>query len=489
MNATRARLAGMIAVAVAAVIGGYLLGRTSMPAVTQTPASAPAISDAQSTAAKPVYYQDPDGKPVYSATPKKAADGRDFKPVFAEGQASRVAQASQSNMPVSGQSGKGKILYYRNPMGLPDTSPVPKKDPMGMDYVPVYQGDEQSGVVTVSPARMQMLGVRTAPVELRSSLAHTVRATGTIEPDESKLAVVTTKFDTVVEKMLASTTGTHVTAGEPIARVWIQTPETNMQIGPDVITRQIDYVVALQDRDPVAISRAANVLRQYGMPESALAEIRRTGHATRSVTITAPRSGVVIEKPAIEGMHFNTGDPLFKIADISTVWLLADVQEQDLGSIKDGQPARVTLVAFPGRTFTGKVDFIYPMLAMNTRTGRVRIALANADGALRQSMYATVAINTNAVSGGNIAVVPDSAIIDSGASQVVLVARGEGRFEPRRVHIGARSDGYTQILDGVKAGDQVVVGANFLIDAESNLRSALQSFSSGSSSQAGDASP
>ena len=470
MYVNRSWLAGAAAVLIAAAGGGFLIGRGTSGG----PAPAAVAPEAPSIAPTPLYFKDPDGKPIYSATPKKTADGRFFKPVYVEAHVSSTSPAATGVA-----HGPGRILYYRNPMGLPDISRVPKKDPMGMDYIPVHQGEEQTGVVEVSPARLQILGVTTAMVTVRSGLAKTVRATGVIQPDETKLAAVTTKFDGVVEKLFVSTTGAKVRAGQPLARVWIQTPETTMQIGPDVITRQIDYVIALQEKSPLAIAQTARVLRQYGMPESLLAEIRRTGHATRSITIVAPRSGVVLEKPAIEGFHFNTGDPLFKIADLSTVWLMADMQEQDLGAIKVGDPVQATFVAFPGRIFTGKIDFIDPTLMANTRTGRVRIVLPNPDGLLRQSMYATVEIASLAVAHSSVLVVPDSAVIDSGTRQVVLVEKGTGRFEPRAVQIGARSDGYAQVLSGLRAGEKVVTSANFLIDAESNLRAALQTFVTG----------
>jgi Cu(I)/Ag(I) efflux system membrane fusion protein len=470
MNDIRLWSAGALVALMMAAGGGYLLGRNHEDAT----GSAAAPRDASTP--KPLYYQDPGGKPIYSPTPKKTPEGRDFKPVYAEGSGSSGNQpGSAPQLPER----RTAILYYRNPMGLPDISHVPKKDPMGMDYIPVHEGEEDTGVVQVSPARLQMLGVTTAPVTQRSALARTVRATGVIQPDESKLAAVTTKFDGVVEKLFVSTTGAEVRKGQPLARVWIQTPDTMMQIGPDVITRQIDYVIALQDKNPTAIAQAAHVLLEYGMPESALAEIRNTGRATRSITITAPRSGVVLEKPAIEGMHFNTGDPLFKIADLSIVWLLADVQEQDLGSISLGQPAQVSFVAFPGRMFTGKVNFIYPTVMASTRTGRVRIAMANPYGLLRELMYATVMIEVPATGGGRALVVPDSAVIDSGTRQVVLVVKGPGQFEPRTVKVGGRGDGYTQVLSGLKPGERVVTSANFLIDAESNLRAALQAFAPG----------
>lgn len=375
-------------------------------------------------------------------------------------------------------SGGGKILYYKNPMGLPDTSPVPKKDPMGMDYIPVYAGDAgpEAGIVSVSPARQQMLGVRTAPVEMRRDVTRQVRTTGVIQAEEGNIAAVTTRFDGVVDKLFVTSTGTPVHAGEPLARVWIQTPETMMQAGPDVVTRQINLVIALQDKNPSEIADAENVLRQYGIPDSVIEDIKRTGRVTRFVTVAAPRAGIVLEKPAVEGMHFNTGDPLFKIADLSNVWLIADVQEQDLGAIRVGQKVQATLTAYPGRSFSGTVDFVYPTLQANTRVGQVRIVLPNRDGLLKPAMYADVIIDAPSPSGKPMPVVPDSAILNSGARQVVLVVRGPGRFEPRAVRTGLHGEGFTQIVSGVAPGEQVVVNANFLIDAQSSLEAALRSF-------------
>jgi Cu(I)/Ag(I) efflux system membrane fusion protein len=255
-------------------------------------------------------------------------------------------------------------------------------------------------------------------------------------------------------------------------------------MGPDVITRQIDYIVALQENNTDSIAQAVRNLRNYGIPDSAIAEIRRTGRATRSVVLSAPVSGTVLEKPAVTGMHFAAGDPLFKTADLSAVWVMTDVAEQDLGSLRMGEPAQVRFVAYPGRLFSGRVDFVYPVLAAATRTGRARIVLANGDGALHESMYASVVIDTADTAAGRVLVVPDSAVIDSGVRQVVLVAKRKGVFQPRVVQLGARGDGYAQILAGLKAGEQVVVSANFLIDAESNLRAALQSFSTPTRSRA-----
>ena len=484
MKTVQTFVVGLTAIALAT--GGIAFGYWIHPSVSSTQ---PATASVAARAAQPPsdrklnYYQDPDGKADYSPTPKKTADGRNYVPVYDE--ASPAPHSNRNAQAALTTGGRGRVLYYRNPMGLADTSPVPKKDSMGMDYIAVHEGEDESGLVTVSPQRVQMLGVKTASVEVRSSLTRSIRATGTIQPDESRLAVVTTKFDGFVEKLFVSTTGAPVRKGQPLAQVWIQTPDVVTQMGPDVITRQIDYIVALQEHNSAAIDQAVRNLRNYGIPDSAIAEIRRTGRAVRSVTLSAPLSGTVLEKTATQGMHFNAGDPLFKTADLSTVWLLADVAEQDLGNLHTGEAAHVSFVAYSGRTFTGTVDFIYPSLTAATRTGRVRIVLPNTDALLRESMYASVTIDAPAAPGGQALVVPDSAVIDSGARQVVIVARGGGRFEPRAVHIGAHGDGYVQVLDGLKPGEQVVVSANFLIDAESNLRAALQAFSPDANKGAG----
>jgi Cu(I)/Ag(I) efflux system membrane fusion protein len=473
VETVRVQTVALVLAAVALVAVGVGAGYWLHLSGLQAPApSAPSLAAVQAPSADrtPAYYQDPDGKPNYSQTPKRTSDGRDYKPVYADAPAATEAPAKPT--------GKGKVLYYRNSMGLPDTSATPKKDSMGMDYIPVYEGQDEAGVVTVSPERMQMLGVRTAPVKASNGITRVVQAAGTVQAAEDSIVVVNTKFDGFVEKLLVATTGQIVRKGQPLAQVWVQTPDVNTRMGPDIVTREVDYIVALQQHDDAAMARALQNLRNYGIPDSAIAEIRRTGRATRSIMVSAPFSGTIIEKPAIEGMRFNTGDPLFKIADLSKVWIMADVAEQDLGAIQKGQQSQVTFVAFPGRIFTGRVDFIYPTLTANTRTAQVRIILPNKDGLLRESMYATVTIRAAITTENPVLIVPDSAVIDTGATQTVLVAKGRGRFEPRPVKIGARGDGTVQILAGLEAGEQVVVGANFLIDAESNMRAALQTFTS-----------
>jgi Cu(I)/Ag(I) efflux system membrane fusion protein len=458
---TRVLIPAMIA---ASILGGYALGR----AQTEIDIVAAAAERA------PLYYQDPSGKPDYSPTPKKDAEGRDYLPVYDE-----PGEAPATPAPAAG-GGECQILYYRNPMGLPDTTPVPKKDSMGMDYIPVY-ADEGSGTVpgtvAISPERIQMLGVRTEAATLRS-MARTVRAVGTVAADERRVGVVNPKFEGWIEQLHVSTTGEAVRRGEALLEVY----------SPDLVLAQREYVVArsaaaeMTQADPMARDNAKAIaaaalsrLKNWDISADQLARLRRTGTATRTLTLTAPIGGIVMDKPALQGLHFAAGDMLYRIVDLSMVWLLADVFEQDLAQIRPGQSANITVQAYPGRVFEGRVAFVYPTVNAQTRTARVRIEVPNPDLLLKTDMYATVEIAAPAES-ATVLAVPDSAVLDTGTKQTVLVDRGEGRFEPRAVKLGNRGGGYVAVLDGLRDGEKVVTGANFLIDAESNLRAALQAF-------------
>jgi membrane fusion protein, copper/silver efflux system len=445
------------------------LARAALAALLATAilASPNLIAPASAQGRTPLYYQDPDGKPDYSPAPKKTGDGRDYVAVY-EDQGAPSAAASPPPKP----AGQGRILYYRNPMGLPDTSPVPKKDSMGMDYIPVYEGEAEQGVVSVAPGRLQLLGVRTAPVEKRVSVARTVRATGTLAFDERRLAVVTTKVEGWIEQLDVAATGEAVKKGQVLA--WFYSPL--------LVSAEEEYLLAAQmpaSHGGGSLGAAAlQRLRALDVPEEEIVRLRRSGKAARRIAIRAPSDGVVTDKPVVAGMRVMPGEALYKLADLTRIWLLADVQESDLGLIRPGESARASMVAFPGRSFDGKVDFIYPTLSGETRTAKVRIVMPNPDLALRAAMYASIEIEVPASSAAVLAV-PDSAVIDSGARQVVLIEKGEGRFAPRAVKLGARGGGFVEVLDGVSEGERVVTGANFLIDAESNLKAALQGFTAG----------
>jgi Cu(I)/Ag(I) efflux system membrane fusion protein len=423
----------------------------------------------------PLYYQDPDGKPFYSAGPKTTADGRSFRPIFTDAPTANTAMAAAKPAQPTAQS--HTVLYYRNPMGLADTSPMPKKDSMGMAYIPVYADEDSAGdppgTIRISPGKIQTLGVRTAAAEMRPAVGSEVRATGTVQFDERHLAVVTTKAEGWAEHLAVSAVGDPVRRGQVLAEIY----------SPSLTTAEGEFLVsaglgAHADMAGSLATASLQRLRALDVPEDEIARLRRTGVASRLIAVRAPEDGVVIEKPVQEGMRIAPGDALYKTADLSTLWLIADVPEQDLGAIQSGQKAHATFVAFPGRAFEGTVDFIYPMLSPETRTGRVRILMPNPDRALRAAMYATVRIDA-APGGAPVLAVPNTAVLDNGTRQVVLVALGEGRFEPRPVRLGTHGDDWIQVLDGVKAGEQVVVGANFLIDAESNLKAALQAFAAG----------
>jgi membrane fusion protein, copper/silver efflux system len=470
----------LLGIALGIGIGGYWLGRRDIIATPQT--TAIAATEAANTPASGttpertiLYYRDPMGKPDYSPVPKKDSMGMDYVPVY-EGQEDNAPPASASPPPAS--KSNGKVLYYRNPMGLADTSPVPKKDSMGMEYIPVLEGaDTDAGTVKISPTRVQTLGVRTAPVELRK-IARRIRAVGTVQPDERRLFVINTKFEGWIEKLHVNATGQSVRRGEPLMEIY----------APDLVVAEQEYLLAwrslqsmkatsadTRDAARQLAEAALTRLRNWDIPEDQLRDLQRSGTMTRTLTLRAPADGVVLEKMAVEGMRFMPGEPLYRIADLSTVWLIADVFEQDLGALRAGEDAKITVNAYPGAAFDGKVDFIYPTVSPETRTGKVRIVTPNGDGRLKTGMYANVALDS-ALGDGLVLVVPDSAIIDSGNQQIVLVERGEGKFQPRQVKLGAHADGSYEVREGLSVDERVVVSANFLIDAESNLKAALKTF-------------
>ena len=389
------------------------------------------------------------------------------------------ATATTADAGAPTKPGERKLLYYRNPMGLPDTSPVPKKDPMGMDYVPVYEGEDQGapGTVKVSADRIQTLGVRTETVSKRS-LARVVRAVGTIEISERGQHTVAPKFEGWIEKLHVNTTGQAVSRGQPLAEVY----------SPELVSAQREYLIAFKATKTLSgagsdaqtgvqqlATAALERLRNWDISEAQLARLREGGEPRRTLTLTAPASGVIIKDPPVAGMRFMPGEALFKIADLSRVWLIADVFEQDLSLVRIGTRVSITVSAYSDKAFPGEVTFIYPTLNAETRTARVRIELANPQGQLRPGMYGTVQIEAGPKR--EVLTVPDSAVIDSGTHQTVLVALGEGRFEPREVKLGSRGEGFVEIVSGVTDGESVVTRANFLIDSESNLKAALSGFS------------
>jgi Cu(I)/Ag(I) efflux system membrane fusion protein len=372
--------------------------------------------------------------------------------------------------------GKRKIVYYRNPMGLPDVSPTPKKDSMGMDYIPVYEDEANGpqGSVRLSPEKVQRTGVRTETAKM-SAVAHTVRVPGSVMADETRLGVVTAKFNGFVEELYVPSVGEPVKRGQKLMKVWIESPE--------ILQKQADLTTTLvgPTRSSITYEGAERNLRFFGFTDEAIDEIRKAGRPLRSVTLTVPRDGTVLEKPALIGMRFSSGDTLFRTGDLSSVWVMAQVPEGDIASVHEGQKARVSLKAFPNEERKGVVERIYPELNAATRTIPVRIALSNTDGRLRPGLYADVSFEGS--SDQKTITVPDSAVLDSGSRKVAFVAKGDGLFEPRDVETGPRSNGMVEIRKGIEEGEEVVVRGNFLIDAESNLKSALSAFAPAENAQ------
>jgi len=409
-----------------------------------------------------LYYRHPDGNPVYSATPKQTDDGRDFTAVLAGEDVSFDAPGKADTTAVEANSGERKVLYYRNPMGLPDTSPTPKKDSMGMDYIPVYEGDADNGsTVTVSTGKLQRTGVKTV-LATKTAIVRPVKVPGTVALDERRISVVSIRTEAFLEDVANITTGQSIEQGQPLVRFYAK----------EIVAAGALYAADLKSGvENAAAAGSLQRLENLGVPAEAIAEIEKTKKVPLSVTLTAPRNGVVLERMAVDGMMAEAGQTLFRIADVSILWVMADVPEYELSSVGIGDKATVRIRSLPGKVFEGKVGLIYPEIQGQTRTARIRIELPNPDGLLLANMYAEVEIAT----GGTdpVVTVPDSAVIDTGDRQVVIVDKGEGSFEPRDVKIGMRGDGMAEIMEGLAEGEKVVVSANFLIDAESNLKAAL----------------
>ncbi len=406
---------------------------------------------------KVIYFRHPDGVPEYSAVPRQTSDGRSFLEVRQSEDVSYDDLGGIDDKAAAVVSSNRKVLYYRNPMGLPDTSKVPKKDSMGMDYIPVFEGEaDDGGLVKVSPGKLQRTGVRSVEAKL-APISRTIRVPGTVLLDERRVSMVTMRTDAFIEAVSDVTTGDKVQKGDPLFQFYSK----------DIAAAGTELVVG-QD---VADKGGALKLRNYGLSANVIDAMRRSRKVPERIVFETPVSGVILERLATPGMMASAGQPLFRIADTSELWVVADVPESQLDVVREGAKATVTVRSLPGRRFVGKVSLVYPELRSETRTAKVRIELANPDGMLLANMLAEVEIESGSPT--PVVSVPETAVIDTGDRQVVFIDLGDGRFEPRDVKQGLRGNTEIAIRDGIKAGERVVVAANFLLDAESNLTSAL----------------
>ena len=336
--------------------------------------------------------------------------------------------------------------------------------------------------ISIDLRRQQLIGVRTEPAR-RITLAHTIRATGNVRADESRQTDINLKVEGWIRDLYVDYTGQAVKKGQPLFTLY----------SPDLFTSEQEYILALKSRDQMQSSQIAEArdradqlvasarqrLVLWDIPAEEITALEDHREPQSAVLFRSPVDGVVMDKQAVTGAHMMPGQTVYKIADFSTVWVEADVYEAEMPLVRVGARAIVTLDAYPGERFTGRVIYIYPYVDEKSRTNKVRYAFVNRGGRLKPGMYANVEIDAappgGAVAGAGI-VVPSNAVLDSGAEQVVFVAKGDGYFEPRRVKAGRRLGPDIEIIEGIKEGEEVATHAAFFLDSESQLRASLQGF-------------
>jgi Cu(I)/Ag(I) efflux system membrane fusion protein len=380
--------------------------------------------------------------------------------------------------------GERKLVFYRSPMDPTQTSHTPRKDEMGMDYLPVYLDELQGpgpveGLVTVKidPARQQLIGLVTATVT-RGTISETLRTTGRIAVDETRVHRVNVKFAGFVEQVTADFVGQAIQRGQPLFRIY----------SPELLAAQEELLLALRTQQSLSaanglggaggdlVSSARRKLELWDVPAATVARLEQTREVERAVTVVSPVSGVVAKKEVVPGMRLEAGAMPYEIWDLGSVWVLADVYESELQHVRVGSPATLTLRAIPGKEYQGKVAFIDRVLDPRTRTAKVRIAVANPGGTLKPEMFGEVVLGTPPRQALRI---PADAVIDSGTRSVVFVVLGDGKFQPRVVRLGATDGDQVELVDGLQAGDRIVTRANFLVDSESRLKASLQALGGG----------
>lgn len=377
-----------------------------------------------------------------------------------------------------------KILYYKNPMGTGHVSDKPMKDEMGMDYIPAHDEhegavDQDTSVVHISPAVVQNIGVRTAPVA-KGAVAGEIEANGVLALNETATATITTKIDGFIEKLHVTAVGQTVKFEDPLFDIY----------SPDLDARLQEYLAALRYQNSLPAHASQSVhrnatdlvvtanmrLESLGIRKAQLKKMASDENVPRLVTIHSSQSGTVLKKNVQEGGSVAAGTELFQLADLSTLWVLADVYAQDYATLRVGNRARVSVQGLPGKFFEGRVGFIYPTQDAQTRTAKVRIVLNNPQRLLRPDMQATVTIQSDVRAPQLL--VPKSAVLRTGKQDLVVLALGEGRFRPQVIKLGPESGEHYAVLSGLKEGEVVVTSAQFLIDSESRLQEAFQKLTS-----------
>ncbi len=405
-------------------------------------------------------------------------------------QGSSAANAGSSTPALGASSSERKLLFYRSPMDPKQTSPTPRKDEMGMDYLPVYS-DEMSdnapavaglAAIDIDPSRQQLIGLSTAEAKL-AKVGGAWRTVGRVVVDETRVHHVNLKVAGFVERIYVDFIGKQVYKGQPLFSLY----------SPELLAAQDEYILALKTRgilsaasaspdsdNDTLVSASRRRLALWDLPEKTLDRIAQTRQATKTITFYSPASGVITKKDIVQGMKLDAGAMPYEIVDLSTVWVVADVYESELRFVKEKMPATLTLNAFPNREFNGKAVFIDPMLDPMTRTVKVRLTFPNPTKELKPEMFGEVVLKGLPHDG---VTVPIDAVIDSGTTHVVFVAVGNGKFRPRLVRLGDSDDAQVEIVSGLAAGEKVVTRANFLVDSESRLRASLAELAGGSNKE------
>ncbi len=440
-------------------------------AASKTPSDAAAESDEQlwTCGMHPHVIEDEPGQcPICSMdlTPMRGGDAH-------EGH-----EGHEGHDHARGADRENAVLFYRNPMDPTITSPVPAKDSMGMDYVPVYADDATSpggAVVEIDPAMVQNMNVRTETA-IRRDLTRPIRTVGYLEYDQQRMVTVTTKYSGWVEKVYVNYVGEQVRRGQPLFEIY--SPEL-VQTEQELLSA-LEFAREMEDAPEDARQRALSMVESarirlgyWDIAPQQIAQLEETGQVFRTLKVTASAGGLVMKRIAgLEGMAVSPGVELFHIADLSSLWLSVALFEDQLAAVREGTKAEVHLPYFPGETFRGRVRFLEPDLSEKTRTMRAKIELPNPDGRLRKGMYATVDLQPVEVRGA--LAIPLQAVLRTGLRNVVVVALGNGRFAPRDVVLGHEAEGFAEVLDGLEDGAEVVTSAQFLLDSESTLREAIQ---------------
>jgi len=434
-------------------------------------------TETASTEPEILFYRNPMNPAITSPAPAQDSMGMDYIPVYAE-------EKKQKKEP--------EILYYRNPMNPEITSPAPAQDSMGMDYIPVYAedgaggGDEPTGTVRIDPVTVQNIGVRTAVAE-EQILSRHVRSVGRVDFDEERLSRLHPKTEGWVEKLYIDKTGEQISKNTILLSLY----------SPQLVSSQQEYLLALNSLDVLSksptedirqgaldlVSSSRDRLELLDVPAHQIRELEKTRKIKKNLHIHSPFDGVIINIGAREGQYVTPTTQLYKIADLSKVWVFADVYENEVSWIQEGDPVEMKLSAIPGKVFTGRVGYIYPYAEAKTRTIKVRLEFDNPDMLLKPDMFADVTIHAQRKV--DAIVIPAEAIVRSGAREQVFIVREHGKFEPRDVTLGVSSKGLVQVLEGVSAGETVVTSSQFLIDSESKLREATAKMMEALSSEKG----